>query len=204
MCIEKKFLFAFIVFPIILRSWMSFPGSRHWTDRWRRLSRYWSDGLRYKIFWSSPRSEGALARALRILPPPPWNWHDIAPKRWRVFRFSNSGISEFPGVSPFSGDMLVSGRVGNCWWVMFFLFSELVEFGSGAERCNIHAINANCTSFLARFKHRWDTLQETRQTATGWKEYYSLGVSPTHDASEIIISSFLWRAPKLNLHKLHC
>ena len=29
---------------------------------------------------------------------------------------------------------------------------------------------------------------------------YSLGVSPSHDASEIIICSFWWRAPPLNLH----
>ena len=30
------------------------------------------------------------------------------------------------------------------------------------------------------------------------------GYPPTHDASEIIISWFLWRAPNQNLHKLHC
>ena len=32
----------------------------------------------------------------------------------------------------------------------------------------------------------------------------NLGVSPTHDASEMIICSFLWRAPEINLFELHC
>ena len=45
--------------------------------------------------------------------------------------------------------------------------------------------------------------EESVSEELGGFKIYGLGVSPTHDASEIIICSFDEETP-VNLHKLHC
>ena len=59
---------------------------------------------------------------------------------------------------------------------------------------------------LVKNATKHDRSVSTKKNAKGMKNHknHTLGVSPTHISSEIIICSFFMKGPPINLHEFHC